>query len=157
LAAAVFAAPGVAAPRGAQPAAAARAELPSKPTGPIAVEHHFRALPSVGTPLAIAITARVEGQVAELGIEASATTPSAVLVTQPRLLGANGGVYSWEITVVPLRADAGYLSVIVSGAIDGVDQARSVTIPLRGEALGADTVPSRGDETLIALPVEESP
>lgn len=156
-AAVISAAPGAAAPRGAAPAAAARAELPGKPTGPIAVEHHMGAVPAVGTPLAIAITARVDGQVAGLGIEASATVPSAVLVTQPRLLGVSGGVYSWEITVVPLRADAGYLSVIVSGAIDGVDQARSVTIPLRGEAPGADAVRARGDETLIALPVEESP
>ncbi len=67
-------------------------------------------------------------------------------------------MYSWQITVVPLAAEAGYLSVIVSGTIDGVDQARSVTISLRSAAPADAPAPvAGGGETLIALPVQESP
>jgi hypothetical protein len=147
-----------AAPRSVERAATSHAEFPGKPTGPIVVAHRRAAEPSVGVPLEIAITARVDGSVAGLRIEASATVPSAVLVTQPTLVAAGESVYSWEITVVPLVADAGYLSVVVSGTIDGVEQARSIAIPLR--STGAHAAPAavaRGGETLIALPVQETP
>ena len=147
-----------AAPRTAERAAPAPAELPGKPTGPIAVEHHFAADPAVGVPVKIAVTARVDGAAGGLSIEANPTLPRAALVTPPTLLAVGEGVYSWEITVVPLAAEAGYLSVIVSGAIDGVEQARSVTISLRSAVLADAPAPvARGGETLIALPVQESP
>ena len=147
-----------AAPRAGDMVAAVRVERPGKPTGPIVVEHHFAARPVVGVPLKIAVTARVEADVGRLSIEASATVPDAALVSPPLLLAANKGVYSWELTVVPLLADAGYVSVIVSGSIDGIAQARSVTIPLRG-AVRAEpaAVTIAAGETLIALPVQETP
>jgi hypothetical protein len=147
-----------AAPRAVDTATPARVERPDKPTGPIVVEHRLTAEPAVGVPLTIEVTARVEGEVGRLGIEANATAPRAALVTSPLLIAASAGSYSWEITVVPLKADAGYLSVIVSGSIDGVAQARSVTIALRsaGSAEAAAITVVAG-ETLIALPVEESP
>ena len=134
------------------------AELPGKPTGPIAVEHRVPADPAVGIPLAIAVTARVEEEVGALRIEASASSPRAALVTAPLLTSVADGVYAWTITVVPLTVDAGYLNVIVSGSIEGVAQARSVTISLRGPARqeAASAAVSDG-ETLIALPVRESP
>jgi hypothetical protein len=135
-----------------------RIERPGKPTGPIAVEHRLTAEPRVGVALTIAITARVAGEVGRLSIEAAPTAPRAAVVSPPVLMAVEGDAYSWEITVVPLLADAGYLSVIVSGSIDGVEQARSVTIPLRS------TVPAEAPagkvaegEALIALPVQESP
>src|SRR5688572_26052361 len=99
--------------------APARAERPDKPTGPIVVEHRIAARPAVGVPVKIAITARVEGEVGRLSIEADATVPRAAVVSSPVLVAAGKGVYSWEITIVPLVADAGYLSVIVAGSIDG--------------------------------------
>ena len=136
-----------------------RAELPGKPTGPIAVEHRVLGEPVVGIPLAIAVTARVEADVGALRIEASASSPRAALVTPPLLTSVTDGVYAWTITVVPLATDAGYLSVIVSGNIDGVAQARSVTISVRSTA-ARDAAPSTAaiqGETLIALPVQESP
>ena len=147
-----------AAPRIGGIAPPSRAERPDKPTGPIAVEHRLAARPAVGVPVKIAVTARVEGDVGRLSIEATATVPRAVLVSPPLLVAAGAGVYSWEITVVPLAADAGYLSVIVAGSIDGVAQARSVTIALHG-AVAAEALPVTVDEgeTLIALPVQESP
>ena len=69
-----------------------------------------------------------------------------------------GDAYAWELTVVPLAADAGYLSVIVAGTIDGVEQARSVTIALRSTVPAeAPEVTITDGEALIALPVQESP
>jgi hypothetical protein len=147
---------GRAAPRGVE--IAARTERPDKPTGPIVVEHQLRARPAVGVALEIVVTARVEGDVGRLSIEANATAPSAVVVSPPVPTGTDDGVYSWEITVVPLAVEAGYLSVIVSGSIDGVAQARSVTIALRSAAQREPAAVTVADgETLIALPVQESP
>ena len=86
--------------------------------------------------------------------------PRAVLVTEPEAVVAGAdGLYSWTITVVPLAADAGYLSVVVSGQVEGLAQARSVTIPLAsGAAESAAPLPQPADgEALIALPVQESP
>jgi hypothetical protein len=147
-----------AAPRAVGIAAPARAERPDKPTGPIVVEHRLAAEPALGVPLKIAVTARVQGDVGRLSIEANATEPRAVLVSPPVLVAVEGGAYSWEITVVPLAAEAGYLSVIVSGSIDGVAQARSVTIALHSAVPAeAAAVTVTEGETLIALPVQESP
>ena len=158
--AAILAAPSlvVAAPP-ADERAPARAELPGKPTGPIAVEYRLAAQPEVGVPLAIEVTARFEAAVSNLSLEANASIPRAVLVTTPELEAAGDGVSSWRITVVPLAAEAGYLSVIVAGNVDGLPQASSVTIPLRGAgAVGPPPAAvSAGGETLIALPVQESP
>ena len=147
-----------AAPRAVDSAAPVLVERPGKPTGPIAVEHHLAAEPMVGLPLKIALTARVAGTVGRLSIEATATTPQAALVSPPLLVAVEGDAYAWEITVVPLSADAGYLSVIVAGTIDGVEQARSVTIALRSTAPAeAPEVTIADGEALIALPVQESP
>ncbi len=136
-----------------------RLELPGKPTGPIAVEHRMPAEPVVGVPLAIEITARVEADVGALRIEANASSPRVVLVAPPVLTSVDDGIYAWTVTVVPLTADAGYLSVIVSGNIDGESQARSVTLSLRSDAASdaAASAAVMDGETLIALPVQESP
>ena len=138
---------------------AARAELPGKPTGPISVEYRLAAEPAVGVPLTVTVTARVENDVGTLGIEASPTAPRAALVTAPQLASAGDGNYVWELTVVPLAAEAGYWSVIVSGASDGVAQASSVTISLRSVAPPEETAlpAAAGGEALIALPVQETP
>jgi len=139
--------------------APARAELPGKPTGPIAVEYRLAAQPEVGVPLAIDVTARVEAAVSNLSLEANASIPRAVLVTTPELGAAGDGVYSWRITVVPLAAEAGYLSVIVAGNVDGLPQASTVTVSLRGAGAAgpAPAAVSAAGEALIALPVQESP
>ncbi len=144
-----------AAPRGFE---RALAEFPGKPTGPIAVDYRLAAPPAVGVPLTITVTARVEPDVGALATEATATAPRSVLVTEPHLETARDGNYVWELTVVPLAAEAGYLSVIVAGASAGVAQASSVTIPL-GSAASAPEValPATHGEALIELPVEETP
>lgn len=133
--------------------------LPSKPTGPIAADYRLSARPEVGVPLEIAVTARVELKVTGVGIEATATAPSAVLVATPVLERSEEGVYEWTITVVPLTADAGYLSIVISGSSEGTPQARAVTVSLRGKDESdaeAPVIAGRG-ERLIALPVQESP
>lgn len=134
-------------------------EFPGKPTGPIAVDYRMAAEPTVGVPLTISVTARVEGMSTGLAIEAHGTVPRAALVVPPALVAAADGVYSWQITVVPLVLEAGYLSVVVSGTVDDTPQARSVTISLRSAAAAAGeaaVVEHADGETLIALPAQES-
>ncbi|HET7609410.1 MAG TPA: hypothetical protein VFL84_12085 [Gammaproteobacteria bacterium] len=150
---------GTAAPPADERPAPARLRVPGKPTGPIAVEYTLAGAPAVGVPLEIAVKARVEADVKGLAIEANPSAPRAVLVTPPELVTAADGVYSWTITVVPLAVEAGYLSVIVAGRVDGVAQARGVTVSLHGAAVQG-AAPSAGPadpEALIALPVEETP
>jgi len=149
----------VAAPRTlGESARAAHFELPGKPTGPIAVDYRLTAVPAVGVPLAIAITARADGETAGLRLETSASQPRDVLLAVPTAVAARDGAHAWELTVVPLAPDAGYLTVVVTGEIDGVSQARTVTIALRGsEAPPAAAAALGGGETLIALPVLETP
>ena len=134
-------------------------DLPVKPTGPIGVEYRVAAQPAVGVPLEIAVTARVQAEVTRVTIEAVASSTGAALVTVPALVTSGGGVYAWTITVVPLVAEGGYLSVIVAGDVDGVAQARSITVPLRsaGAPVSLPAADPRGREALIALPVQESP
>ena len=150
--------PGAAAPPESE-RAPALSRLPVKPTGPIGVEYHVPAPPAVGVPLEIEVKARVEPDVIGLTLEANASAPRAVLLTSPELVTADDGVYSWTITVVPLAAEAGYLNVIVAGRVDGVAQARGVTVPLRSASAQsrAPAAQAAGREALIALPVQETP
>lgn len=148
-----------AAPRALEESAgAARSELPGKPTGPIAVEYRLGAVPAVGVPLTIAITARAAGETGGLRLETSASEPRDVLLAVPTAVASADGAQAWELTVVPLAQDAGYVTVVVTGEIDGVTQARTVTIALRGSAAPPAVAAIEGaGETLIALPVIETP
>ena len=146
-----------AAPREREPVPPVRAQYPGKPTGPIDVDHRYAAVPTVGVPVRIEITARAANVTGGLGIEVRATSPDAALVTPPVPVPAKNGDYVWELTVVPLTAHAGYLSVIVTGSIDGAVQSRSVTISLQSsEATEPATVKGADGESLIELPAEES-
>jgi len=136
----------------------ARTELPVKPTGPIAVEHHLGAVPAVGVPLTVTISARVAGQADALRLETSASRPEAVLLTTPTLVASGDSEFTWVLTIVPLAVDAGYLNVAVAGDVDGLPQARSVSIAVRTAPRTADDPAAHGNsETLIALPVRETP
>lgn len=138
---------------------AVRAELPSKPSGPIAIEHRLGAEPAVGVPLTIAVTARVAPDARDVRLEADLSVPDAVLVTPPVQESSGDGSYRWTMTVVPLAVEAGYLNVIVSAHVDGVAQAEAVIVSLRSAAAPAAAPPAAdgGGERLIALPVRESP
>jgi hypothetical protein len=150
---------GLAAPRAGERSSPPVAHLPAKPTGPIAVEYRVAAPPTVGAPFEIEISARVEPDVKGLTIEANPSAPRAVLLTPPTVVTAGDGVFAWKIIVVPLAADAGYLNLIVAGRVDGVAQARAVTVPLRSVAASGATpaAEAAGPEALIALPVQETP
>jgi hypothetical protein len=147
-----------AAPRSDALAPRAIRELPGKPTGPIVVDYRLATAPAVGVPLAITINARVQSGAA-LRLEVTASDPSSVLVTVPVLAASDAAQYSWQVTVVPLAAEAGYLNVIVAGDVEGVAQASAVTISLRSapEAVPAAAQPPASSEALIALPVQETP
>lgn len=141
-----------------EPARAARFERPGKPTGPIAVDYRLAAVPAVGVPLMVAITARADGETAGLRLETIASEPRAVLLTVPTAVASTDGAHAWELTVVPLTPDAGYLTVVVMGEIDGVSQARTVSIALRASETPPAAAATEGKaETLIALPVLETP
>jgi len=148
-----------AAPREAVEARApARVEFPVKPTGPIAVEHHLGSVPAVGVPLTITISVHVSGQAGALSLETTASRPDAVLLTTPTLVAGGDSEYTWTVTIVPLTADAGYLNVAVAGDVDGLPQARSVSIAVRTAPPTANDPAAHGNsETLIALPVRETP
>ena len=149
---------GTAAPRTAANESPPPVERPGKPTGPIAVEHRLAAPPAVGVPVAVAVTARVELGAGELALEVSASQPDAVLLTTPVLVASGPGLRSWQVTVVPLVADAGYLNLLVTAEVDGVPQARTVSVALRSvDSTAPAATPDPGGETLIALPVTESP
>jgi len=154
----VWSAPLFAAPPAGEHAAPARVTLPGKPTGPIGLEYHVAAAPAVGVPLAIDVSARVEAEVQGLSIEANASAPHAVLVSPPAVVAAGDDVYTWRITVVPLAVEAGYLSIIVAGRVDGLAQSRGVTVSLRSEAARGPVPAAQGagPEALIALPVQEN-
>ena len=93
-----------------------------------------------------------------LSIEANASAPHAVLVSPPAVVAAGDDVYTWRITVVPLAVEAGYLSIIVAGRVDGLAQSRGVTVSLRSEAARGPVPAAQGagPEALIALPVQEN-
>ncbi|MEO8464082.1 MAG: hypothetical protein ABI640_01970 [Gammaproteobacteria bacterium] len=142
------------------PAAATREE--SKPMGPIAIDVHLSAEPMPGVPLAATVTARTDAvAVDRLAIEVRADDSAELAVGAPSGLVERAGSRSWVVTVVPMHASGGNLTVVVFGEIDGVVQAQSVTTKIRSAGAGPTvralaTAPApAGSENLSLLPVEE--
>ena len=130
--------------------------------GPIAVEAHLAAPPALGVPLAVIITARVDGfAVGRLDLEVRADDATALVIGARSEPFDHSGSQSWVVTVVPMRASGGNLSIVVSGEIEGVAQAQSVVTKVR-PAAGEPTVGALAvvpaqvvGENLALLPVEE--
>ncbi len=132
----------------------------AKPQGPIAVDVRLAAPPALGVPLTVTITARAE-TVDRLRLEARVDDSAALVIGAQSGPVDRAGARSWVVTVVPMHASGGTLSVVVAGEIDGVAQARSVTTEVRP----AGAVPTvralsvaatvGGGENLSLLPVEE--
>jgi hypothetical protein len=152
-----FAMQGLAAPRERLPAVAAGG--PPKPSGPIDVAYSVGAALRVGQPVEIEITARaavagglaLEVVVPNGGTLAIASESAGTEVVDGR---------RWVVTVVPLAAGAAYLTVVVTGRIEGLDQSRSVVVPIRTAPAAQtvvlqETAVTPGGERLILLPVEE--
>lgn len=138
----------------------ARLASPGKPVAPIAVEHTLSAEPALGVPLTVTITARAEPSVGALTIEVHGDEALGV-AAPPLAAAAPAGTSIWTVTVTPVAAGTGYLSVLVQGEAGGEPQARSLLIPIRvGVAKPAAVEPVKidgGGEQIIALPAEESP
>lgn len=139
------------------PAAATRDE--AKPMGPIAVHVRVTAPPSLGVPLSVIVTARAE-TLDRLDLEVRAEAAALVIADKSAPVD-RAGARSWTVTVVPVQAAGGNLSVVVTGEIDGVPQAQSVVTPIRppgavpiARALSAGPA-AAGGENLSLLPVEE--
>ena len=140
------------------PAAATHEE--AKPLGPIAVDVRLAAPPALGVPLTVTVTARAEA-VDRLELEVRTDDSAALVIGAQSGPLDRAGVRSWVVSVVPVRATGGNLSVVVAGEIDGVAQAQSVTTKVRP----AGAVPTvralsiapaeAGGEHLSLLPVEE--
>jgi hypothetical protein len=132
----------------------------AKPLGPIAVDVRLAAPPALGVPLTVTVTARAEA-VDRLDLEVRTDDSAALVIGGQSGPVDRAGARSWVVTVVPLRASGGNLSVVVAGEIDGVAQAQSVTtkVALAGAVptvRALSVAPAEaGGENLSLLPVEE--
>jgi hypothetical protein len=153
-----FATHALAAPRERQPVAAAGG--PPKPSGPIDVSYSLGAVPRVGVPVEIEITAH-SAAAQSLTLEAAVANGGTLAIAGQSVGAELADGRRWVVTVVPLAADAAYLTVIVTGRIEGLEQSRSVVVPIRTvpaaeTVVEQETAVTAGGERLILLPVEEN-
>jgi hypothetical protein len=122
--------PGNAAP-GCDPGAATVAP---KPTPPIAITHRLSAPPQVGQPVDVILSIAAEGDMTGVRVNFAAADPLAMIDPVDSLpLGSfrAGEGTDVAVTVLPLLNQTHYLSVTVTALIDGVEQTRSIAIPIR--------------------------
>ena len=140
---------------------AAAAGGPPKPSGPIDVAYSVGVAPRVGAPVDIEITAHAAAA-QELALEAVVANGSTLAIAgQSAGTDLAGGGRRWVVTVIPLAADVAYLTVVVTGRIEGLPQSRSVVVPIRtvpaAQALvEQETAVTVDGERVIFLPVEEN-
>ncbi len=134
----------------------------AKPLGPIAVDVRLAAPPALGVPLTVTVTARADAAAVDrLALEVRADDSAALVIAAQSGPVDRAGARNWVLTVVPVRASGANLNVVVTGEIDGVAQARSVTTKISPPgAVSAVRAPSvaptqAGGENLSLLPVEE--
>jgi len=130
--------------------------------GPIAVDVHLSAPATLGVPLAVTITAHADVlALGRLELTVRADDSAALVIGAQSGPLDRAGSRSWVVTVVPMQASGGNLSVVVSGEIEGVAQAQFVVAkirpagpesPVRALAIAPAQV---GVENLSLLPVEE--
>ncbi len=134
----------------------------AKPLGPIAVEVRLGAPPALGVPLTVTVTARADAAAVDrLVLETRVDDSAALAIGAQTGPVDRAGARSWVVTVVPMRASGGTLSVVVAGEIEGVAQASSVTTEVRPAGAvptvrALSVAPAKaGGENLSLLPVEE--
>jgi hypothetical protein len=105
-----------------------------KPTAPIAISHRFASPPAVGQPVEVILSISASGGMSQANLFLSADDPLAMIDPIDGLglatLSAGEGT-DVAVTVLPLLDQTHYLSVTVSAVIDGVEQTRSVAVPIR--------------------------
>ncbi len=147
----------LAAPRERPPVLAAGG--PPKPSGPIDVSYRVGVAPRVGLPVDIEITAHAAAA-QDLTLEAAVANGGTLAIAGQSLGTELVDGRRWVVTVVPLAADAAYLTVVVTGRIEGLAQSRSLVVPIRtlptAQAVVDETAVTADGERLILLPVEEN-
>ena len=119
----------MAAPEGAAVPAAA-----PKPSAPIAIAYELAAEPQVGQPLEIRLSIGAEADLATLRVDLEADDPLAMIdpigSVELGFLGA-GEETGLAVSVLPLLDQTHYLNVSVTAAVEGVEQTRSIAVPIR--------------------------
>ena len=135
---------------------------PGKPTAAIAIHYELSATPDLGQPLEVRITARAAGTATDLSLELAFDDSLFVAGAPTAVAGADVNERAWIVAVTPLQEQAGYLTVTLSGLLDGQRQSRSVMIPIRtsgrkaeAQSTGVLKIDEFG-ETVIALPAQET-
>lgn len=133
----------------------AEAPSPPKPSGPIDLSYRIAVVPREGEPVVVEITAQAS-ESAEWRLETAVSGVDAV-VADVRVAAELVDGRRWLVSVVAYGAQPVYLTAVATARIEGVEQSRSVVVPVRSAASRtAERQPLAVDrERLILLPVEE--
>lgn len=105
-----------------------------KPTAPIAISHRFASPPAVGQPVEVILSISAPNGMTRANLTLSADDPLAMIDPIDGLglatLSAGEGT-DVAVTVLPLLDQTHYLGVTVRAIIDGIEQTRSVAVPIR--------------------------
>jgi hypothetical protein len=117
------------------------ATSPGKPLPPIAFDYRILGTPVAGQPLEIEISTGVEAALADLNVVLSGNERLLVPIEMARLrlaAAAAGQRATRTVRVTPVASGTVYLDVLLEAEIDGRQQSRAVTIPIR---VGGDATP----------------
>jgi len=122
----------------------------AKPTAPIAITHRFSSPPKVGQPVEVILSIESDAEISEARLSFAADDPLAMIdpVGGVGVSGISAGQgANIAITVLPLLDQTHYLNVTVRALIDGVEQSRSIVVPIRlpGSELRKTTVEPAGN------------
>jgi hypothetical protein len=135
-------------------AAPARDRTPamtSKPTPPISVSHRIVLPPKVGQPVEVLLSIAANGEMTATDLSFSVDDPLAMIDPIGGLsLGtvAPGEGADVAVTVLPLLDQTHYLGITVRAVIDGIEQTRSISVPIRlsgSELRKAEVEPAGND------------
>ena len=140
-------------------------DSPGKPLPPIDFKYELLGEPTVGQPLEIRVTSSVQAELGALNVALSGSERMQVPAAIARFRMARTAQsvpMTRTISVTPLASGTLYLNVLLQADIDGRQQSRAVTIPIR---VGAQSQPSETAGTLstdaegepiISLPADEN-
>jgi hypothetical protein len=152
-------------PSEASPQASTVIDSPGKPLPPIEFKYEFLGEPAVGQPLEIRVTSTIEAELDALNVTLSGSERMQVPAAIARFRMARtaaGAPMTRTISVTPLASGTIYLDVLLQADIDGRQQSRAVTIPIR---VGAPSRQSESEGTvstdadgqrIISLPAEDN-
>lgn len=140
-------------------------DSPGKPLPPIDFKYELLGEPAVGQPLQIRITSSIQAELDALNVALSGSermqVPAAVSRFRMARTAASAPM-TRTISVTPLTTGTLYLDVLVQADIDGRQQSRAVTIPIRVGSQSQQTAPDGTVSTdadgqrIISLPADEN-